>query len=147
MSATSSVGGRRFAWARRRSTKILLDTVLLVGFLAEFLTREGPDYLIHSWVGIVLIPVIAVHLSGNAGWISRVWRRGRDDREFGLGVLNSAFGTLTVVCIATGFPIWLEWSDAAVWTTVHTATGLGSIVVMSAHLWWNRRRIVRLVRG
>ncbi len=42
---------------RRRWFKIAMtDTALLVGFVTEFLTREGPDYGFHSWVGIVLVP-------------------------------------------------------------------------------------------
>ena len=137
---------RRRAWTGRRSLKIVLDTSLLVGFLAEFITREGPDYTIHSWIGIALIPVIALHLAGNAGWIKRVWNRKRQDREFGLGVLNATLGALAAICIVTGFPIWLEWSDASAWTSIHTVTGLVSIVIMFVHLWRNRTRIARLLR-
>ena len=60
---------------RRRSFKIAIDTALLVGFITEFVTREGPDYGLHSWVGIVLVPVISAHLVSNAGWIKRVVAR------------------------------------------------------------------------
>ncbi len=60
---------------RRRWSKIAVDTALLAGFLTEFITREGPDYGLHSWVGIVLVPIIAVHLLGNAGWIRRFHKR------------------------------------------------------------------------
>ncbi len=132
--------------ARRRITKIVVDVALLLGFLTEFVTREGPDYTFHSWVGIVLVPVIAVHLIGNAAWIRRVIDRGRRDREFSLGVLNAVLGTLTVICTVTGFPIWLEWSDASFWVGLHTATGMLAILVMFAHLWRNRSRIVGLIR-
>ncbi|MGH1489997.1 MAG: hypothetical protein ACRBK7_11505 [Acidimicrobiales bacterium] len=131
---------------RRRLVKGFIDTGLLVGFLAEFITREGPDYAIHSWIGIVLMPIIAIHLTGNLSWIQRVWKRGREDREFGLGVLNSVLGTLAGVCIISGFPLWLEWSDAAVLATGHTITGFLSILVMFIHLWKNRSRIKRLIR-
>ncbi|MBT8249792.1 MAG: DUF4405 domain-containing protein, partial [Acidimicrobiia bacterium] len=134
-------------WARKRSVKIVLDTLLLVAFLAEFVTREGPDYTIHSWVGIALIPIIAVHLTGNVGWIKRVWNRKRQDREFGLGVLNATLGMLAAVCIATGFPLWLEWSDAEAWTAIHTITGMAGIIIMFVHLWKNRARISRLIRA
>ncbi len=127
--------------ARRRWTKIVVDVALLVGFLAEFITREGPDYDLHSWIGIVLVPIIIVHLIGNLGWIKRVISRGRADREFSLGVLNAVLGTLAVICIITGFPIWLEWSEAAFWATLHTVTGFLSIILMFAHLWRNRGRI------
>ena len=132
-------------WARRRWTKIAVDTTLLVGFLAEFITREGPDYTVHSWIGIVVVPIVAFHLVGNVGWIKRVWNRKRQDREFGLGLLNATLGLLAGVCVLTGFPIWLEWSEAGGWATVHTITGFASIVIMFVHLWKNRSRIVRLV--
>jgi hypothetical protein len=93
------------------------------------------------------VPIIAVHLTGNLAWIQRVWARKREDREFRLGVLNASLGLLSGVCILTGFPIWLEWSEAAAWTAVHTITGFLSILVMFAHLWMNRSRIVKLVRA
>lgn len=129
---------------RRRWVKIVIDTTLLVGFVTEFVTREGPDYELHSWVGIVLVPVIAVHLVSNAGWIRRVAARGRSDREFPLAVLNTVLGLLAAVCIATGFPIWLNWSEAESWAATHTITGLLCILVMFVHLWRNRSRIRQL---
>lgn len=133
------------SFARRRSLKIAVDTLLFVGFLAEFVTREGPNYLIHSWVGIVLVPVIAIHLAGNLSWIRRVLSQGRADREFSLGVLNAALGFLASACIVTGFPLWLDWANGTAITTVHTATGLLSIVLMFAHLYRNRSRVRRLM--
>lgn len=146
MTTTFDRVGAVRAWARTRRPKIVLDTTLLVAFLAEFVTREGPDYTIHSWVGIALIPIIGIHLSGNTTWIASVWRRKREHPEFSLGVLNATLGSLTLVCIGTGFPLWLDWSQAAAWSTLHTATGLASILVMFIHLWRNRARIARLVR-
>lgn len=134
-----------FAITKRRATKIVIDTSLLVGFLAEFITREGPDYALHSWIGIVLVPIITVHLIGNLPWIQRVVGRGREDREFGLAVLNAVLGTLTVICIISGFPLWLEWSDASVLATGHTVTGFLSILLMFVHLWKNRGRVKRLL--
>lgn len=133
-------------FARRRWPKVVIDSALLVGFLAEFITREGPDYTVHSWIGIVLVPIIVVHLAGNTAWIKRVWARKRQDREFGLGVLNASLGALAGVCIVTGFPIWLEWSEAGAWSAIHTITGFLSIIVMFVHLWRNRTRIGRLLR-
>lgn len=133
-------------WSRRRLVKIIIDVALLVGFLAEFITREGPDYTIHSWIGIILVPIITLHLAGSLGWISRVWARKRQDRDFNLGVLNTMLGIAAGVCIATGFPIWLEWSEASAWTTTHTITGFASIIIMLVHLWMNRTRISQLLK-
>ena len=143
--ALDRVGTAR-AWARTRRPKIVLDTTLLLAFLAEFITREGPDFTIHSWVGIALIPIIVIHLSGNARWITSVWTRKRRHPEFSLGVLNATLGSLAVVCIATGFPLWLDWSQASAWSTTHMVTGFASILVMFVHLWRNRARIARLLR-
>ena len=123
-----------------------MPTTLLVAFGAEFITREGPDYAIHSWIGIALVGVIALHLVGNARWIKHVWNRKRRHREFGLGVLNATFGAVVGVCIISGFPLWLEWSDAPAWATVHQVTGLASILLMLVHLWKNRTRLKGLVR-
>ncbi len=130
--------------ARRRRSRIALDVALLVGFIAEFVTREGPDYTLHSWIGIVLVPVLAIHLTGNWQWIRRVWRNATSDREWPLARFNLAFGAVTAVCIATGFPVWLDWSTTP-WTTAHTVTGFAAILLMFSHLWRNRTRISALV--
>ena len=133
-------------WTRRRFVKIVIDSLLLIGFLAEFVTREGPDYTLHSWIGVLLVPAVILHLAGSIGWIRRVWAGKRLDRDFGLGVLNGLLGFLAGTCILTGFPIWLEWSDAGAWSGVHTVTGFASILIMFVHLWKNRARITHLVR-
>lgn len=131
----------------RRWRKIAIDVALLVGFLAEFVTREGPDYALHSWIGIVLVPVITVHLISNLSWVRSVVARGSAHPEFSLGVLNAVLGTLVAVCTVTGFPIWLDWSSWSGWSTVHTITGFLSIVLMFVHLYRNRSRIRRLARS
>jgi hypothetical protein len=134
---------------RRRAVKIVLDVSLFVGFIVEFVTREpefDPDYLLHSWVGIALIPIIAFHLSGNWGWVKRVWGNKGDDREARLGLLNAILGLLSAICIVTGFPLWFEWSTAGVLVTTHTITGMLAILLMFVHLAWNRKRIMTLIR-
>lgn len=146
MTTAPLLSGLAARWTHHRLVRIMLPVLLLIGFIAAFLTREGPDYTIHSWVGIAVLPVIAIHLASNAGWIRRVWKRKRRHREFGLGVLNAAFAALAGICIATGFPIWLGWSDAAGWTATHMITGIASILVMLVHVWRNRARIRHLIR-
>lgn len=130
---------------RRRGTKAAIDSALLVGFVAEFLTREGPNYNLHSWVGIVLTPIIVVHLVSNLGWVQRVARRRREDREFSLALLNLALGVMASVCIGTGFPVWLYDGAPDAVSTVHTMTGFASWILMFAHLWRNRGRIRQMV--
>lgn len=144
--STLTMRAKTVRWARRRWPKILIDSALLVAFLAEFVTREGPNYDVHSWIGIILIPIIGLHLTGSIGWIKRVWSRKRQDPDFGLGVLNSALGALAAICILSGFPLWLEWSTAGAIVGVHTVTGFASILVMFVHLWRNRSHLTRLIR-
>lgn len=133
---------------RRRPVKIVVGIALAVGFVVEFLTRErsfDPDYLLHGWAGIALLAVLALHLGGNWGWIRRVATRRRRDREARLGLLNLGFGVATVVCIVSGIPLWLEWTEAGAVTGVHAGTGFLSIVLMLVHIGWNQRRIRALV--
>ena len=130
---------------RHRATRIVLDTGLLVGFAAEFVTREGPDYDVHSWIGVVLIPVIAIHLAGNWRWVTSAYRRRRAHPEWPLARFNAVLSVTTAVCILTGFPIWLDWSEAGAWSTVHTVTGFLSIVLALSHLWRNRKRLLALL--
>lgn len=131
---------------RRRATRITLDTGLLVGFIAEFATREGPDYAVHSWIGIVLVPMISVHLAANWRWVTSAARRRRSHPDWPLARFNAVFTAGTTVCIVSGFPLWLEWTDSGFWVAVHNLTGLLSIVLALSHLWRNRHRLSTLVR-
>ncbi len=130
---------------RRRATRIVLDVGLLIGFLAEFLTREGPDYSLHSWIGVVLMPVIGIHLAGNWSWVVAAYRRRTAHPEWKLARFNAVFSVVTTVCMVSGFPIWLEWSDSGVWSGVHNITGFVSILLALSHLWRNRRRVRSLL--
>ena len=131
---------------RRRVVRVVLDTALLIGFLAEFTTREGPDYAVHSWIGVALIPAISVHLVSNWRWVTSTMRRRQAHPDWGLARFNAVFAVVAAVCIATGFPLWLDWSQAGVLVTGHTVTGLASVVLALSHLWQNRERALRLLR-
>ncbi len=130
---------------RQRAVRVGLDVGLLVGFVAEFLTREGPNYSLHSWIGVTLVPVISIHLASNWRWVTSTYRRRRAHPEWRLARFNAAFSAITMVCILSGLPIWLEWSDSGAWTVAHNITGLFSIVLALSHLWRNRHRLVALV--
>ena len=130
---------------RQRAVRIALDVGLLAGFVAEFVTREGPDYGPHSWIGVALVPVICIHLASNWRWVTSTYRRRRAHPEWQLARFNAAFSAITMVCILSGFPIWLEWSDSGAWTVSHNITGLLSIVLALSHLWRNRHRLIALV--
>lgn len=134
---------------RRRPVKIAVDTALLVAFVTAFLTREpsvDPDYLLHSVVGLLIVPILALHLTSNWGWIKRVATRRFHDREARLGAFNLVFGTMAAVCIITGVPIWVgdaEWSTVS---SIHTVTGALASFMVVAHLVWNQRRLRTLFR-
>lgn len=134
------------ALLRRRGLRIALDVALLVGFLAEFVTREGPDYAVHSWIGIVLLPIVGVHLASNWRWVTSVLSRRQAHPEWPLARFNAVFSVITAICIVTGFPIWLEWSSSDVWTVSHTVTGFVTVVLALSHLWRNRKRLGALLR-
>lgn len=116
-----------------------------MGFGAEFVTREGPDYDLHSWIGVVLIPLVAIHLASNWRWVLSTVRRRTSHPEWPLARFNAVFSVVTVVCIVTGFPLWLEWSDSGVWSGAHNLTGFASILLALSHLWRNRRRLSVLI--
>lgn len=132
---------------RRRAVRIALDTGLVIGFFAEFATREGPDYSLHSWIGVALLPAIGVHLASNWRWVSSTYRRRAAHPEWPLARFNAVFSAITTVCMLSGFPIWLEWSDNNAWSGLHNLTGFASIVLALSHLWRNRHRLGRLVRA
>ena len=133
----------------RRATRIVLDAGLLVGFVAEFATREGPDYDLHSWIGIVLIPLVAVHIAASWRWIVSAARRRSAHPEWSLARFNAVFSAVTTICIVSGFPLWLEWtewSDSGLVATMHNLTGFLAIVLALSHLWRNRHRLSLLIR-
>lgn len=131
---------------RHRTTRIVLDAGLLIGFIAEFITREGPDYSVHSWIGIALVPAIVVHLTGNWRWVTSTYRRRRAHPEWPLARFNAVFSTITAICILSGFPVWLTWSSSSIWSGLHNTTGFISILLATSHLWRNRQRLTGLVR-
>lgn len=131
---------------RQRATRVALDVGLLVGFIAEFVTREGPDYSLHSWIGVALAPVICAHLASNWRWIMSAYRSRSAHPEWRLARFNAGFLAATTACILSGFPIWLRWSDGGAWSALHNITGFASIVLALSHLWRNRYRLVALRR-
>lgn len=121
------------AFARRRPVKLAIDVAVLVFFLALFITREGSgdSYTLHSWVGIIAVPLVALHLLGNWGWVTRLLKRGRQDRQFRLGVLNGAFFAMAAAATITGFP---AWAGVESFNTPHAITGFLSILLMLVHI-------------
>ncbi|MFV0524023.1 MAG: hypothetical protein ACK5RL_05940 [Acidimicrobiales bacterium] len=134
---------------RRRDVRIAVDTALLAAFVTAFLTREpsfDPDYLLHSLVGLAVVPIVWLHLRGNWGWVKRVARRRRHDREARLGAFNTVFGGLTTVCIVSGIPLWVGEFDSSALVGLHAITGGLAILAMIVHLVWNQRRLRALFR-
>lgn len=130
---------------RNRAVRIVLDAGLLVGFLAEFLTREGPNYNLHSWIGVALIPAVAVHLATSWRWVTSAARRRTSHPEWPLARFNAAFAVVTAICVVSGFPLWFEWTTGGLLSGLHQVTGLLSIVLALSHLWRNRDRLSLLL--
>lgn len=134
---------------RRRPVKIALDSALLIAFVVAFFTREpsvDPDYVLHSIVGLLIVPIVALHLTGNWGWVNRVATRRFQDREARLGLFNAVFGSMTAVCIVTGIPIWVSDTDMSTLSGLHTVTGALASFMVVIHLIWNQRRLRALFR-
>lgn len=134
---------------RRRPIKIAVDAGLLVAFVIAFFTREpsvDPDYLVHSVLGLLIVPVLGLHLASNWSWITRVAARRRRDREARLATFNLVFGSMTATCIVTGVPIWVRDAEWSTLSGIHTVTGALASFLMVAHLLWNQRRLRRLFR-
>ncbi len=130
---------------RNKAVRVAVDVTLLVGFIAEFVTREGPDYALHSWIGVVLIPLVGVHLLSNWRWVTSTFKRRTAHPEWPLARFNAAFSIVTSICILSGFPIWLEWPGGDSLSGLHTITGFISIVLALSHLWRNRSRLNALI--
>lgn len=133
---------------RRRAVKIAIDTALLVAFVLVFVSRErsfDADYVLHGTVGLVLVPILALHLGSNWGWVRRLASRRRRDRDARLAMLNLVFGAATAVCVLSGIPLWGGWVEADALVATHSATGMTSILLVLVHLVWNQRRFRSLI--
>ena len=97
-----------------RSLRIAIDVGVFGFFAVLFLTREGPDYTLHSVVGLVAVAPIAAHLWPNRRWITSAWSREGWGRKVPLSRLNAVLAVSTVVCTVTGVVAWVgvEAADA-----------------------------------
>lgn len=129
--------------ARSPRTRGVLDLLLLGPFTALFITREGPDYTVHSVVGLLLLIPVFVHLSSKQGWIARAWSRTGWPRKRPNSRLNAALALATTTAIITGIPAWM---GASLWTAPHAVSGLVSLALALTHLVRNRRKLVALLR-
>lgn len=134
---------RKAPRARSPRTRGVLDLLLLGPFTALFITREGPDYAVHSIVGLVLLIPVLVHLSSKQGWIARAWSRAGWPRKRPNSRLNAALALATTTAIITGIPAWM---GASLWNAPHAVSGLASIALALTHLVRNRRKLLALLR-
>lgn len=140
--------------ARRRGTRIAVDIAMVVILAITPLTSErsfDPDFLLHSWAGLALVPLAAVHLAGNTAWLNRLRHQRLHARERTFSLVNVAIVGSLSVCIVSGFPLWLEWVDNAaneesIYESIHAISGFLGVGLTIAHLIMNRHRIVQLAR-
>ncbi len=102
------------------------DLPLLGPFTAVFITREGPDYGVHSIVGLVLLIPVLVHLSSKLGWIARACSRAGWPRKRPNSRLNAALALATATVIIIGIP---AWTGASLSNAPHAISGLASIAL------------------
>lgn len=141
-------------FARRRSTRITVDVAMVAILAVTPLTSErsfDPDFVLHSWAGMALVPLAGVHLAGNTAWLNRLRHRRLHARERSFSLVNVAIVGSLGLCIASGFPLWLEWventaDEESIYESIHAISGLLGVGLTIAHLTMNRRRIVQLAR-
>lgn len=124
-------------------TRVVIDLVVAIFFIVLFLTREGPDYTLHSVLGLVAIVPILVHLWPNRRWIKSAWSRQGWGRKVRLSRLNSVLAASTTVCTVTGV---FAWAGVGAADVPHAVTGFLAIGVAIVHGFRNRDRFMALTR-
>lgn len=124
-------------------TRALLDIVVFLFFAALFLTREGPDYTVHSVLGLVALAAIAAHLWPNRRWIKSAWSPAGWRRKVKLSRLNMVLAVSTAVCTLTGVASWVGVSAA---DGPHAITGFISLGAAIVHGIRNRRLFMTMAR-
>lgn len=126
-----------------RRTRAALDVGVAAFFIVLFLTREGPDYTLHSLLGLVVLLPVAAHLWPNRRWVSSAWSRKGWGRKIPLSRLNAVLAVTFVVCTVTGIFSWAGLSAA---DAPHALTGFVSIGAAIVHGFRNRDRFMGLAR-
>ncbi|HEY4215782.1 MAG TPA: DUF4405 domain-containing protein [Gemmatimonadaceae bacterium] len=130
---------RRHAWIA------ILDSILLVAFLALSQPGDSTGYQVHEWIGVSFIVLFILHVWASWSWITMTWRRARS----GTGprarlnfLLNSALCVMMVVVITSGLVIsqyvlpavGIRTDDSQRWEQLHNFTSSLLLGVIGLHV-------------
>lgn len=126
-----------------RRTRVAIDIGVAAFFVALFVTREGPNYTVHSVIGLIAVAPILVHLWPNRRWIASAWSRDGWRRKIRLSRLNAVLALSATVCTVTGV---FAWAGVGAADTPHALTGFVSLGAAIVHGVRNRDRFKALLR-
>ncbi len=145
---------------RRTAVNLILDTVLLVGYVVDDAFRlTGLTW--HEWIGVALIALFVVHLLLHADWIGRVTRRfvhrlpARERLTWIVDLVlyvSMGFVLVSGILISRAAMPFLGWTPGRdrFWTGMHSTFASLVVFAVAAHIalsWaWARTVFRRLFR-
>ncbi len=122
--------------------------ILLVALAAEGVTILSVGSLLapHIFIGVLLIPVVALKLGSTGYRFVRYYTHDRAYREKGpppawLRIVAPITVALTVAVLATGVALLLHGPDSGLLLLLHKASFIGWIAFMSLHVLGHLREI------
>jgi cytochrome b561 len=92
----------------RHAMIAILDTVMLIAFLALMEPGGSTGFVWHEWVGVAVIPLFVVHVIISWAWITATLRRLRDGTDVRARMnflLNAALFLMMLVVLVSGLVI------------------------------------------
>jgi cytochrome b561 len=141
----------RHAWVA------VLDTVLLLVYIALQEPGGATGFVLHEWIGLAFIPLFITHIVLSWRWIATTWDRVRSDRAPRARInflLNAALFVMMTVVVVSGLVIseyalpaeGVATQDTQRWEQLHNFTSSLITPVVALHLTLNWSWIKRTVR-
>jgi cytochrome b561 len=135
----------------------ILDALMLAAFVALSAPGGATGFVVHEWIGLAFIGVIALHVILSWRWVPAAVRRLRrrpDPRTRVNMVLNVALFTSMTVAMISGFivsdyvspALHLPTSDEPRWRNVHNMTASFLLAVVGLHVALNWTWIVTAMK-
>ncbi|MGB7211429.1 MAG: DUF4405 domain-containing protein [Gemmatimonadales bacterium] len=132
----------RHAWVA------LLDTTILIAFLALMVPGAATGFEWHEWIGVAFIPLFILHLVLSWSWVTGTWRRlwtethPRARLNF---LLNASLTVMMVVVIVSGLVVsdyvlpamGISAAGTDRWRQLHNFTSSLILAVVGLHLGLN----------
>lgn len=135
---------------------LMLDTLLLVlAVVLQALRFTG--LALHEWLGLIIAPLLLIHLAVQWQWIVATWRRARAQgqrrAQFNL-LLNGLLFVFMVVAIFSGVlasevltpHIGLAAGRKPIWSDLHSFTTNTLVALVGLHVALNWRWIASALR-